>query len=176
MPRERGRRNAELSVTPGFFIAATPASMPEPSPRWNWMSGERACLVGVPEAAGLEQGRGDRAGLEQQILQARPHGAVRLRDAVVGVVAGAFADRVEIEVILQIAADAGQIVDDGDAGLPERIGGADAGELQQPRRADGAAAEDHLALGAQGLDAVSGRCLDADRAAALDHARAASAC
>ena len=29
-------------MTPPFGIAATPASMPEPSPRWNWMSGERA--------------------------------------------------------------------------------------------------------------------------------------
>ena len=138
--------------------------------------GRARLLVGVPEAAGLEQSRGDRAGLEQQILQARPHGAVRLRDAVVGVVAGAFADRVEIEMILQVAADAGQIVDHGDAGLFERVGGADAGQLQQPRRADGAAADDHLALGAQRLDAVPGRCLDADGAAALDERRAASAC
>jgi len=35
VPRERGRRNAEFNVTPGLRIAVTPASMPDPSPRWN---------------------------------------------------------------------------------------------------------------------------------------------
>ena len=44
VPRDRGRRKAEFSVTPGFFIEATPASMPEPKPKWNWMSGDRAPL------------------------------------------------------------------------------------------------------------------------------------
>ena len=28
VPRERGRRKAEFKVTPGFFVAATPASLP----------------------------------------------------------------------------------------------------------------------------------------------------
>ncbi len=41
-PRERGRRKAEFSVTPGLFSFSTPASMPEPRPRWNWMSGQAA--------------------------------------------------------------------------------------------------------------------------------------
>src|SRR5690606_30042304 len=41
-PRAFGRRLAVFSVTPGFFILATPASIPDPWPRWNWMSGDRA--------------------------------------------------------------------------------------------------------------------------------------
>ena len=79
--------------------------------------------------------------------------AMQLRDAVVGVVAGAFADDVEIEVVLQVAADPRQIVHDRDARRLQRLGRADAGKLQQAGRADGAAAEDHLAVGAQSLDA-----------------------
>ncbi len=125
-------------------------------------------LVGVPEPAGLEQGRGDRAGLEQQILQARPERAVRLRHAIVGVIAGAFADRVEIEMILHVGANARQVVNHRDPGCAQRIGGTDAGELQQSRRADGAAANDHLALGAKGLDAARCADLHADGAAVLD--------
>ena len=90
VPRERGWRKAEFSVTPGFFSFSTPASMPEPRPRWNWMSGEGADRIGVPEAAGLEEGRGDRAAPEQDVLQAGPERAVQLGVVVVGVVAGAF--------------------------------------------------------------------------------------
>ena len=74
------------------------------------MSGERGGLVGVPEAAGLEQARGHRPLLEQQILQAGPGRAVQLGVVVVGVVAGAFGDDEEIEMVLQVGADAGQVV------------------------------------------------------------------
>ena len=56
----------------------------------------------------------------------------------------------------------------GDARRLQRVGGADARKLQQPRRAHGAAAEDHFAIGAQRLDAAAAGDLDADRAAVLD--------
>ena len=48
-------------------------------------------------------------------MQARPDGAVRLGDAVEGVIARAFADGVEIEVVLQVRSDAGQVVLDLEA-------------------------------------------------------------
>ena len=52
---------------------------------------QRRLLVGLPEAAGLEQGRGDGPLLEQEILQAGPDRAMRLDHAVIGEVARAFA-------------------------------------------------------------------------------------
>ena len=51
------------------------------------MSGQRRRPVRVPEAAGLEQGRGHRAAPEQEVLQAGPQRAVQLDVVVVGVVA-----------------------------------------------------------------------------------------
>ena len=48
--------------------------------------------------------------------------------------------RADVEMILQVRADAGQLVRDGDAVLAQVIGGADAGEHQQLRRVDRAAA------------------------------------
>ena len=44
-------------------------------------------------------------------------------------------------MVLQVAADAGKIVDDGDASRLQRVGGTDPRELQQARRADRAATE-----------------------------------
>jgi hypothetical protein len=54
---------------------------------------------------------------------------------------------VDLEVVLQVLADAGQVVHDVDAERLEVVRVADAGELQQLRRVDRAAAQDHLAGG-----------------------------
>ena len=67
--------------------------------------GRARVLVGVPEAAGLEEARGDRAALGQQILESRERGPVWLGVAVVGMRAGDLADRVEVEVVLEVGAD-----------------------------------------------------------------------
>ena len=100
----------------------------------------------------------------------RPAQTVRCgsRDAVVGVVAGAFADGVEIEVVLEVAPHSGKIVNDRNAGALQRVRRPDAGELQEARRADRAAAHDHLAIGAQDFGAACGRDGHADRPALLD--------
>ncbi len=148
-PRERGRRKAEFSVTPGFFSFSTPASMPEPKPRWNWMSGCARGRIGIPEAAGLEEAGGHRPFLEQQILQAGPGRAVELCVIVVGEVARAFGDDEEVEMVLQVLADAGQVVHRLDADRLQMIGRADAGEHQEFWRADGARADDDFSRGAQ---------------------------
>ena len=67
-------------------------------------------------------------------------------------------------MVLQVLADAGQVVHDVDAERRELRGVADAGELQQLRRVDRAAAEDHLAR----ADRLAAD-LDADGARALEH-------
>ena len=100
-----------------------------------------------PEAARLEQGRGDRPCLVRQILQARQSGPVRLEHAVIGVIAGTFGDDVEVEMVLQVGADARQVVHRRDADRPQMIGRPDPGEQQQARRADSAGGEHHLAFG-----------------------------
>ena len=52
---------------------------------------------------------------------------------------------VDLEMVLQVLADAGQVVHDVDAERRQLARVADAGELEQLRRVDRAAAEDHLA-------------------------------
>src|SRR5690606_21362652 len=99
-----------------------------------------------------------------------PGGAVQLRVIVVGVVAGAFGDHEQVEMVLHVGADAGQVVYRFYADRFQVVGRTDAGLHQQLRRADGAAADDHLALGADD-PRLRSRLLDgfhADRAAVLD--------
>src|SRR5208282_6666187 len=93
--------------------------------------GRTSFSVRVPEATGLEERRGDRSGFEQQILNPRPNSAMRLGDPVVGVIAGAFRDRIEIEMVLHVASHARKVVDDRYARGLQRVRGADPGKLQQ---------------------------------------------
>ena len=138
-----------MSVTPAFLSFSTPASMPGAQAEVELDVGLRGGPVGVPEAAGLEEGRGDRAALEQEVLHACPDRAVQLGVVVVGVVAACIRDGVEVEVVLEVRADAGQVVDDRHADRPQVVGRADAGQQQQARRADAARGDQHLALAAQ---------------------------
>ena len=52
---------------------------------------------------------------------------------------------VHLEVVLEVLADTGQVVHDVDPDAPQVFGVADAGELEQLRRVERAAAQDHLA-------------------------------
>jgi hypothetical protein len=72
-------------------------------------------------------------------------------------------DHAQLQMILQVAADAGQVMQQRDAPVLQQIGRADAGALQDARRADGAGGE-------QGFDArrdAVGRAIEAE----LDAAR-----
>ena len=55
---------------------------------------------------------------------------MRLRHAIVSVIAGAFANRVEIEMILHIGTNTWQIMNDRSPGCRQGVRGTDAGELQ----------------------------------------------
>jgi hypothetical protein len=68
-------------------------------------------------------------------------------DAVERAGAGDAVDRALLEMVLEVAADAGAIEQHRDAGFAQPVGRADAGELEELRRTDGAGAEDHLAAG-----------------------------
>ena len=61
---------------------------------------------------------------------------MQLGDSVIGVIAGAFGDDEKIEMIVEIAAYAGQVVLDLDADLFEVIGRPYAGLQKQLRRSD----------------------------------------
>ena len=54
-------------------------------------------------------------------------------------------------MVLQVAADAGEVVNDVDAELAQLVGRAVAGEQQELRGVVGAAGEDDLALGLQAV-------------------------
>jgi hypothetical protein len=72
-------------------------------------------------------------------------------------------DHAQLQMILQVAADAGQVMQQRDAPVLQQIGRADAGALQDGGRADGAGGE-------QGFDArrdAVGRAIEAE----LDAAR-----
>ena len=71
-------------------------------------------------------------------------------------------------MVLEVLADAGQVVDDVDAVLREQPLVADPGELQQLRGVDRAAAEDHLAGVDAAVQPAAAQVVDADRALALE--------
>jgi hypothetical protein len=137
-----------LSVRPGFLSFSTPASMPEPRPEVELGVGPGGGLVRVPETPGLEERRGYRAALVEDVLEASPDAAVQLHVVVVGVVPGAFADRVDVEVVLEGGADAGQVVDDVHADGAQVVGRPDAGLQEELGRADAARGDQDLAIAA----------------------------
>ena len=65
----------------------------------------------------------------------------------IGAVAGGAEQDAGGGVVAQVLPHAGEFVDDGDAHFAQVVGGADAGEEQQLRGGDGAAADDDFAAG-----------------------------
>ena len=98
------------------------------------MSGERACLSAYQKPPVSNRVEVTGPVLNRRYCEPRPDRAMRLRDAVVGVIAGAFADRVEIEMVLHVAADARKIVNN------RHPGGLAARRRDRFRRAEAAAA------------------------------------
>ncbi|MDH6501180.1 hypothetical protein M2156_007399 [Streptomyces sp. SAI-149] len=124
-------------------------------------------IVAAREAARLEV-IGRRGALAEEPLQPDEGGApfreIRLHGD--GLLAGVL--DVHLQVVLQVLADARQVVDDVDAERAQLLGVADAGELEQLRGVDGAAAEDDL-LGAHLLERpAAAPVLDADSLPALE--------
>ena len=111
--------------------------------------GQRRGLVGIPEGAGLEEARGRRPALEHDVLQTGPQGEMRLGVGIIAVGPGTFRDGEEIEMVVQVPADARQIVQRCHAHGLQLIRGSDARLQQELRRADGARGDDDLALGPQ---------------------------
>ncbi|GJC98195.1 hypothetical protein ColKHC_07021 [Colletotrichum higginsianum] len=74
-----------------------------------------------------------------------------------------------LRVVLQVLADAGEVVDDGDAEVVELLLGADAGQQHEARGVDGAGREDGLGAGGDGaLGAVLEGEVDAGDGVAAD--------
>ena len=74
---------------------------------------------------------------------------------------------VDLEVVLEVLADAGQVVDHVDPERRQVLLVADTGELEQLRGVDRAAAEDHLA-GVDGASPSGAEVVDADRPLAVE--------
>ncbi len=80
---------------------------------------------------------------------------------------GAFHLEIEFEMVLQIFADPGQIMDHIDTVRPKLRRRSDSGELEQLRRVDRAARQDHLAPRGHQMLGAAFAIGDADRALAL---------
>ena len=107
-------------------------------------------LVGTGEAAGLEVGGCYRAAAGQQPLEADERAVDHLVVRLGAHRLGAVVLHVDLEVVLQVVAHAGQVLLDLDASLFQHLAVTDAGQFQQLRGVEGAAAEDDLV----GEDAV----------------------
>ena len=120
------------------------------------------------EAAGLEMVARRRAALVQEPLQAGQVLARRARFLGQGhrLLAGVLDD--DVGMIAEIGADARQVALHRDAQPAQQIGRADAGELQQLRAVDRAAAQDDLALRRRGATLAANRIGNAGGALALD--------
>jgi hypothetical protein len=75
---------------------------------------------------------------------------------------------IDLEVVLQVLADAGQVLDDLDPERAELGRRPDAGELEQLRRVDRPAAEHDLLGPRLARAAPPARVLDADRTVAVE--------
>ena len=116
------------------------------------------------EAAGFEMVGRTEPGFERDPAHAdQPHlqqaGRRMERDR-----PGAGVLEIEFQMVLQVCADAGQIVDDPDAVFLQMPGRADAGEHEKLRRVDRAAAQDDFAAGVGGAQRAALPVFDAARA------------
>ncbi len=102
-------------------------------------------VVRADEPARLEVVRRARAAAQEQPLRADERALPLLQRGLHRHGLRAQVLDVHLEVVLEVLADTGQIGDDRHAERLELARGADAGELEQLRRVDRAAAEDHLA-------------------------------
>eukprot|EP00053_Salpingoeca_punica_P013185 m.118851 g.118851 ORF g.118851 m.118851 type:complete len:368 (+) comp16135_c0_seq2:228-1331(+) len=104
-------------------------------------------LAAADEAAALQVRAGRLAGAKEDPLQAVPHHV--MREAPLVRVEGdrlcAAVLHIEVQMVLQVLPDAGQVGLDGDAPLGQLGRVADAAEQQQLRRIDGSAAQNNLA-------------------------------
>ena len=93
----------------------------------------------------LTRRHAQRAGSVQQVFQPHQHLPQGMINLVVQSPLAAFVDRPNLQVVLKILADAGQIPNHRNLKPPAQPTVADAGKLQDLRRADGAGAQHRLA-------------------------------
>ncbi len=131
------------------------------------MSGRASGRIGLEEAAGLREVGGEQPPPLATPAQdlARQSGEPRRREAE-EVRALGLVDQGEVEVILQVAADARQSVLDGNAMALQLLRRADARQQQELRRLEGAGREDDGAAGGDGLFGAAAAADDAGGAPA----------
>src|SRR5215203_2965768 len=132
--------------------------------------GRRVFRAGARERPELRRRHGQRPGAQEEVFEA--HGGPFPEPRIVGVErpdAADLVDRPELEAVLEILADAGQVPDRPDAEAGEPLGVADARQLEDLRRADGAGGKDHLAGGAGEMALAVAPEQDAGRAPALEN-------
>ena len=124
--------------------------------------------AGADEAAGFEVVGGAEAIPEQEPARADQALGDKVPVAVERDRLAALHLQVDLQMVLQVGADAGPVGDHIDAVLLQVLAGADAGEHENLRRVDGGRREDDLAPGADAADRAAGLVLDAGGAPAFD--------
>ena len=135
--------------------------------KWYWMSGCGICAVvrvKAPTSTWVE------AQTPPRVRNHRAPTAILARGPAWRLRVWRFSRsplHVHFQVVLEIPADAGQVVQHGDRPVTQVVRGPDAGEHEQLRGLEGAGGENHLSFRANGFGgAVSGE-LDATRPAAV---------
>ena len=156
-------------VMPWPLTRCRPWSMTKAGRQCIWMSGVATAALERTNMPGLADAGGDRPGAVEQVLQADGEGLVSGRSDCVVADRRRLRGQVDVHVVLQVLADAGQVVHDRDAELAQLGAGPDARQQQQPGRVDRAAARRRPRALAQAVGRLAlDRVLDADGAAVLD--------
>jgi hypothetical protein len=121
-------------------------------------------MVGGAEARAQEQPLGSDQALPEQIELGIERDRLRAADL-----------EIDLQMVLQVLADAGQMMHRSDAGRTQALLVADARQLQQLGRVEGRRGKDHLARRPDGVHPAEPAVLDAHRALAFEHDAPASA-
>ena len=169
LPRLVGRRLQTEAVKAGKGCSASPNRSRLKG--WTWYSRLAVSKLGSlrakqPSCDGAAVSGPLRNSAYSQAMPARPSSE---RGALVqGGDALDLVGEAELQVVLQVLADARQLVAHLDAVRLQQLARADAGDLQQLRRADGAGRRGHLAPAARAASAAASQELDAGAAAAVE--------
>src|SRR5215207_9436042 len=162
-PRLSGRSWHTEAVNPGNGCRRSPMPSVREGDEVDLHVRRRDAVVAAEEGAGIAGADRQRPLAPEGIAHADPESAHQRADLVVdGDRLGAFEDHADLQMVLQILADAGPFRDERYAMLRQQRAGADARKLQQLRRVDGAAGKDHLAPGPDRAEVAGATEFDAD--------------
>ena len=136
-PRLVGCRLQTLAVKAGNLCSGSPKRSSDSGCTWNCRLARSWSRIGAGEQAELRRRHGQGSAPEQRIFGQHAARAERRMVALVERLdAVDLVDQPQLQMILQIGADAGPVEHDGDAVLAQMFGRSDAGQQQDLGRSD----------------------------------------